>query len=322
MDNDDDSLGAIGFMFDAEHQKIKKEIIFNCSSSSSSSSGSSNNISNNSSSVSSKDNDVIKIIINTIGDDPGHVQSGQYIWPASIAAGNYFISVMTSILLKKCSNRSSSSGKKGGGCVLELGAGCGLSGLVMSKLDIIDTIIFTDYDHGTLQLLHDNIIINNNNTTTTTTTSTTSNNNDIIQYIDNSSNTITKTFMIDYYKWGNDVPIYWDHYINIIIGADLLYCSDVVEPLILTITKVFKYNDNIIHNKKNSNNTATSNTATSDNSIEQEKCIFILISSFDTGNDVTDEMIRCLNQYGLKSTIIQELHVDHHICKIEHIEMI
>ena len=71
-------------MFDAELQKIKKEIIFNCNSNSNNSCSSNNSVS---SSDSSSDNDAIKIIINTIGDDPGHVQSGQYIWPASIAAG-------------------------------------------------------------------------------------------------------------------------------------------------------------------------------------------------------------------------------------------
>ena len=261
-DNDDNALGAIGFMFDAIHEKIKKEIVF--------------------------DND-ITIVLNTIGDDPGHVQSGQYVWPASIASGQYYISINDTIQ-QQCNSKE--------GCVLELGAGCGLAGLVMSKLESINTIIFTDYDHGTLKLLHENIIINSNSNNSINTTTNS------IQYIDD--NNITKTFIIDYLEWGKDIP-QWNHYVNIIIGADLLYCSDVVEPLIKTISKVFHNNDILLNN--NTNNIP-------------KKCLFILISSFDTGDDVDDEMIRCLHHYGFKSTTIQELSTNNNSCKIQHIEIV
>ena len=264
-DNDnDDSLGAIGFMFDAIHEKIKKEIVF--------------------------DND-ITIVLNTIGDDPGHVQSGQYIWPASIASGQYYISIANNIIKQQCNND---------GCVLELGAGCGLAGLVMSKLDSIKTVIFTDYDHGTLKLLHENILINNSKNNNNVTTNS-------IQYIDD-NNTITKNFIVDYLEWGKDIP-QWNHYVNIIIGADLLYCSDVVEPLIKTISKVFHNNNILLDTTSTTNNTTTS----------PKKCLFILISSFDTGNDVDAEMIRCLHHYNFKCTTIQEL--NNSSCKIQHIEI-
>jgi predicted nicotinamide N-methyase len=216
LDDDGDNegfLGSIGFMFDAKHEKIRKEIIFR-------------NECNTNTDIKTNpytnDNNEIKIILNTIGDDPGHVQSGQYVWPASIASGNYFISIASSLLIKQC-NRD--------GCVLELGAGCGLAGLMMSKFDNINTIILTDYDHGTLQLLHENVITNNFRYKDINIID---NNN--IHYIDN-DDSIKKKFIIDYLEWGKDIPK-WDKYINIIIGADLLYCSDVVEPLIKTISKL------------------------------------------------------------------------------------
>jgi len=267
-DDDNEVLGSIGFMFDAEHEKIRKEIIFN----------NDNN-----------DNNEIKIILNTIGDDPGHVQSGQYVWPASIASGNYFLSIASSLLIKQCYRN---------GCVLELGAGCGLAGLLISKFDNINTVIFTDYDHGTLQLLYENVIINNDIYKDKNISD------NIIRCIDNDN--VKKTYIIDYLEWGKDIPK-WDNYINIIIGADLLYCSDVVEPLIKTVSKVFKHNDDILLKKFNDDNN------------KLEKSLFILVSSFDTGNDVENEMIRCLNLYGFKSTIIQELIGNH--CKIQHIEL-
>jgi predicted nicotinamide N-methyase len=44
--------------------------------------------------------------------------------------------------------------------VLELGAGVGLAGLIASKLPGTKQVVLTDYDHGSLQLLKDNIDLN------------------------------------------------------------------------------------------------------------------------------------------------------------------
>ena len=88
----------------------------------------------------------INISIRTIGDKPGHVQSGQYLWPASIDASNYIIDNWDLIKTDK---------------VLELGAGCGLTGLVISKLPHVTSVVFTDYDNGTLSLFKIVLILMN-----------------------------------------------------------------------------------------------------------------------------------------------------------------
>ena len=94
---DEDDYGALGFMFDASHARIEKVIKFD-------------------------DDRVPPIRLAMIGEDPGHVQSGQYLWPAAQAAADHLIDNwhrITSQLIQPCSDS--------GICVVELGAGCGKS---------------------------------------------------------------------------------------------------------------------------------------------------------------------------------------------------
>lgn len=63
-------------------------------------------------------------------------QSGHYVWPAAPALCSYLIHSWQ--LLPH-------------GKVLELGAGCGLAGLVAAKLPGTTAVIFTDHDPGKSQ---------------------------------------------------------------------------------------------------------------------------------------------------------------------------
>ncbi len=58
----DEEFQAIGFMFDAEHQKCITII----------------DVAND-----------LQVSLKSIGNQPGHLQSGQYFWPASIALSKY-----------------------------------------------------------------------------------------------------------------------------------------------------------------------------------------------------------------------------------------
>jgi predicted nicotinamide N-methyase len=118
-DENDDCYGAIGFMFDAQHSKITEKIQIGSHS----------------------------ILVKIIGDDPGHVQSGQYLWPAAKYLGEYLVENWTN------EHRS---------VVVELGSGAGLSGIAAALMGGASSRIFlTDYDPGCIEILEDNIVLNN-----------------------------------------------------------------------------------------------------------------------------------------------------------------
>ena len=170
----EEDLCAIGFMFDAEHHRETRKITFPGD---------------------------IEVTLKTIGDKPGHVQSGQYLWPAAQAAGNYLIEHWNDI---------------GSDSVLELGAGCGLAGIVASKLKGVERVVWTDYDHGSLQLLEEN----------------------------SQENCTCKSF-VHFLEWGKSIDAevrsdneYPDGGFRLVVGTDLIYCKEVIEPLFHTVNDV------------------------------------------------------------------------------------
>lgn len=64
----EDMLADVGFMFDGSHKKSVRIIRI-------------------------QEQSPMDIKINTIGDDPGHIQSGQYLWPAATALSNHICDV-------------------------------------------------------------------------------------------------------------------------------------------------------------------------------------------------------------------------------------
>lgn len=169
---------SLGFMFDACHQRETRE-------------------------VSLKGDLVLQV--RTIGDRPGHLQSGQYIWPASIAAANYLIHHWDSL---QCN------------AVLELGSGCGITGIALSKMKGVQSVIMTDYDLGSLQLISENIQLNGND-------------DNISSHVISSSH---------YLEWGapisptiQQLPLFPPQGFRLVVGADLVYSKDVIPALLRTV---------------------------------------------------------------------------------------
>jgi predicted nicotinamide N-methyase len=173
---DEDGLGAIGFMFDAEHERETREISFGAD---------------------------IQITLRTIGDKPGHVQSGQYLWPAAAAAGEYLLAHWGEIAARE---------------VMELGAGCGLAGLVATQQPLVRSVTYTDYDRGSLQLIEENIALN--------------------------SCASVQSF-VHFLEWGVDIAAdtraengYPLGGFCLVLGTDLIYSRDVIVPLFTTVSTV------------------------------------------------------------------------------------
>eukprot|EP01038_Epipyxis_sp_PR26KG_P005068 gene5068-7072_t len=180
MDVSEDSLQSIGFMFDAEHCKNLRSFSFS--------------------------NFTIKYLV--IDENPGHMQSGQYLWPAATAACQH--------ILENWSLLSSEY-------VLELGAGCGLTGLFVSYLPNVIRVVFSDYDPGCVQLINENIQLNHG------------------------SNSNHKSH---YLEWGekisNDQKKLFEHPpdgFQLIIGTDLIYCKGVVQPLFKSVKEYLDKNN-------------------------------------------------------------------------------
>jgi predicted nicotinamide N-methyase len=95
MADDEVDLSAIGFMFDGASAKQTLHVTV---------AG-------------------IQIAIRTIGEHPGHLQSGQYLWPASQFLAEYLVQHWTELKTELRPNT-----------VVELGAGCGLCGIVASTM--------------------------------------------------------------------------------------------------------------------------------------------------------------------------------------------
>ncbi|OQS05664.1 hypothetical protein THRCLA_20560 [Thraustotheca clavata] len=84
----------------------------------------------------------VSVLLSYVEDNPGFVQSGHYVWPAAPALCEYMEANFASLPR---------------GHVVELGAGCGLAGLVFAQLDPSSQIIFTDHDPGVLKTIEHNV---------------------------------------------------------------------------------------------------------------------------------------------------------------------
>jgi predicted nicotinamide N-methyase len=183
--DESDVHADIGFMFDAYHAKTVKSFEF--------------------------PND-IHVDIQLIGEDPGHVQSGQYLWPAAQFAARHIISHWE--LIKAPS-------------VLELGAGCGLAGIIAGKMGGVKALVLTDYDFGSISLLRENCKLNN---------------------LLSNEHMVTKVCFLE---WGNLESSSDCHPscaegscegvgFGLILGTDLLYCKEVVFPLLKSVSSLLE----------------------------------------------------------------------------------
>ncbi|KAF0754284.1 hypothetical protein AaE_005398 [Aphanomyces astaci] len=122
-DADEDLLADVGFMYDDCLEKVTCEFTYGVTS----------------------DTDPtprVSVFLSYVQDDPGFVQSGHYVWPAAPALCEYMVAHFKELPR---------------GNIVELGAGCGLAGLVFAQLDPSSTIIFTDHDPGVLKTIEHNV---------------------------------------------------------------------------------------------------------------------------------------------------------------------
>eukprot|EP00615_Pteridomonas_danica_P008387 CAMPEP_0114352912 /NCGR_PEP_ID=MMETSP0101-20121206/18287_1 /TAXON_ID=38822 ORGANISM="Pteridomonas danica, Strain PT" /NCGR_SAMPLE_ID=MMETSP0101 /ASSEMBLY_ACC=CAM_ASM_000211 /LENGTH=397 /DNA_ID=CAMNT_0001493521 /DNA_START=23 /DNA_END=1216 /DNA_ORIENTATION=+ len=187
-EDDDDDLGAIGFMFDAEIGRSERSFTFPLKNTDQS----------------------LEVKMMCIDDDPGAVQSGHYIWPAASALSNHILSSLS----------DDEVASLGSANVIELGAGCGLSGITMAHLGA-KSVCFTDHDPRALDLIRDNLKL---------------------QQFDSHNSSNDQVCQLawgeKYFKqWPNEVR----EVLNLNDGYDYVLCSDViydhgvVEPLLWTI---------------------------------------------------------------------------------------
>eukprot|EP00752_Nemacystus_decipiens_P007599 g6790.t1 len=87
----------------------------------------------------------VSVAVQLVDDDPGAVQSGHYVWPAAPALSAYLVDIDRRLALPR------------GGRCLELGAGCGLAGLVAARLEGTSVVVFTDHDPGVLDVIRESI---------------------------------------------------------------------------------------------------------------------------------------------------------------------
>lgn len=215
------------------------------------------------------------------------MQSGQYLWPAAAAMGQYLVDNWDTL-------QSSS--------ILELGAGVGLAGLVASKLKGTKRVVLTDYDHGSLQLLNDNKELNKTATDTCSITveflewgkTFTTNNSS------SSSNRISKDCNISSSDASNNSNIISnnikpsnsdDNLFPLILGTDLLYCAEIVDPLFKSVVLLMT---------------------------PSKSSRFILTSSFYTEKDIEEKINVICKTLGLIREEIRSLDEITNKCRIEY----
>jgi len=161
------------------------------------------------------------IRLRLIKGDPGHVQSGQYLWPAAQHAAGW--------LLSSPQAQPWLQPEGSGHCrlgVVELGAGCGLAGLALAQRAHVSAVVLTDYDYGSLELLRENAAL------------ATAGSSDSDSDSDGSGKTV---IVVEKLKWGPAAlpPLIVSTVASVgalvVVGTDLVYSRDVVLPLLQTV---------------------------------------------------------------------------------------
>lgn len=170
----------------------------------------------------------ICVTLECIDDIPGALQSGHYIWPASPALAQYIVDTYYTADL----DEEKASIKR----IIELGAGCGLVSLCAYQVFTDSTLlVVTDHDPGTLKRAKSNFDSINNKETNGVTR---------LLFEDLSwcdSTTYFQKFLNGIQEhskdWletdtSNDDAVKFD----LILGSDLIYCQDIVRPLLTTVS--------------------------------------------------------------------------------------
>ena len=186
-DEDDDVASSMGFMFDSCHARTTTDFAIGGE---------------------------VCVRLRMIKGDPGHVQSGQYLWPAAQFAAKWLYGHQNEWLPRPS-------------VVVELGAGCGLTGLAAWHLPSVCSVVLTDYDYGSLQLLEENATAARSE--------------------QEGGGAGETALTVERLEWGTPVTAAFfpppvaslgPRHLRI-VGTDLLYAKDVVAPLLATVSALF-----------------------------------------------------------------------------------
>lgn len=263
-------FGSIGFMFDTAREKISKEF----------------NISVGTDTDGEMD---VRISLYIIDDDPGHVQSGQYLWPAALSLSSYLMQHWSEISTSPPVQHKSP-------VIVELGSGVGMCGIFLAKyfellsskkseesnsIEMPSTILLTDYDPGCLDMLSDNIVLNS----------------------------LEDSCHVCRVEWGKNLTSVFEFtQLSIssqqtpllVIGSDLLYCVSVVKPLFTSVKAMLSG----VAVARNAPECLDKCQDDNTRSVSMGRGLFILASSFDIGEEVQLEVTKCCSELGI---LMQEI---------------
>lgn len=205
----------------------------------------------------------VYLAISSIDDTPGAVQSGHYLWPGAPALAKHLVENETTA-------RPVS--------IVELGAGCALASLVALQLfaDSLNCVVVTDHDPGTLERAHEN-------------------RDSTLERLQEKrcdyfvEKVMSIPFLDESLTWGDESDAKKlldvlqtttktaDALFDWVLGSDLIYCKQVVAPLLRAASFLMKRGDG---------------------------CQFLLSQSFPYDDETEDEINATTQKNGLQRTIL------------------
>lgn len=229
----------------------------------------------------------IQVSLRMITGDPGHQQSGQYLWPASAFNARWVLSHLEDFRL----DVASTSSEKSEVTLVELGAGCGLTGLALSHLPCVKNVVLTDYDYGALELLRENA--------SKCTASMGPGREDFISVeevkwgstLSKASTLRSAVDSLHSKGEGEQEKQDWQQKKLLILGSDLIYCSSVCLPLFSTVRDLL--------------------------SLAPKEAVFFLVSSFKLKDEIEKAAVSAYSSLGLVPTEVNSLDVESGQCRCQ-----
>ena len=172
--------------------------------------------------------------------------------------------------------------------ILELGAGVGLAGILASKLPGAERVVLTDYDHGSIKLLEENVQLNS------TANDTCKISTEFLEWgktLVSDENGCMSCVGCIKSKSSDEMRGVKLETFSLVIGTDLLYCIEIVEPLFSSVKT-------LLFNAKSSR--------------------FILVSSFNPGEDIELAITVLCSRIGLTIEELVKLDEIGKICRVQY----
>jgi len=248
----DACLAEIGFMFDAEQETKSKVLRFLPNTSKD------DEISQQILPAYENDGfmtEAVTVMVDCVDDDPGAVQSGHYLWPGAPALAQFLVDIFSSTQKSSLSEQlhedlfshffqsSQTETERSKLNIIELGAGCGLAGLTTLQLPTfrnrIASLVFTDHDPGTLKRAegnyHNTLRLKHDQSNDLDQSEL-----DLVQIFFEELTWGDKDNLKNLYKEMKERNEFEISSFDIVLGSDLIYCEEVVKPLLESISWLLK----------------------------------------------------------------------------------